>query len=242
MRTTTVIVGLCLCCLASSAPAQQQDPRIADVTSRVIDAYGGEEALRSVHGYHASGGQLAMQSETPIRVERWFARPDRLRLELAYPDHHETRITDGAQGWTGSSRESLEPANAMKLQAMRLQTARLDTPLRLLEQKDEVEWRDTDTDGRAVLRVPIDTGLYINYHVDPDTWHITHVTMGMAGPPSMEFSADYDDFREIDGVLIPFKEVTYAGGTVTSVYQMTAFEWNPKDLEDELSVGARNTY
>ncbi len=235
-----MIVGLCLCCQAGSVPARQQDPRTADVTSRVIDAYGGEEALRSALGYHASGSQLAMQSETPIRVERWFARPDRLRLELAYPDHHETRITDGTQGWTGPSRESLDPASPLKLQAMRLQTTRLDTPLRLLEQKDEVEWRGKDPEGRPVLRLPIDTGLYIDYHVDPETWHITHVTMGMAGPPSMEFSADYDDFREIDDVLIPFKEVTYAGGTVTSVYQMTDFEWNPKDLDSDLRYTPRS--
>ena len=242
MKTATMILGLFLCSLASAAFAQREDPNVADVTSRVIRAYGGEQSLRSVRGYHASGKQWAMQEATPILVERWFGRPDRLRLELAYPDHHETRITDGALGWTGSSIESLDPANPMKLQAMRLQTARLDTPLRLLEHRDEIESRGQDAEGRAVLRVPIDASLYIDYHVDLKTYHITHVTMGMAGPPSMEFAADYNEFHEIDGLLIAFKEVTYAGGTVTSVFQTTEFQWNPKNLDSELRPGTRNTY
>jgi len=227
---------------ATTPPSQSQDPHIADVISHIIGAYGGEKALRSVQGYHASGEQLAVQIKKPIRVERWFGRPDRLRLELAYPDHHETRITDGTQGWAGSNIDSLEPANPMKLQAMRLQTARLDTPLRLLEHRDEVEMRDTDPEGRTVLRVPIDTGLYIDYHVDHKTYRITRVTTGMTGPPAMEFAADYDQFRTVDGVLIAFKEVTYAGGTETSVFQITGLEWNPKHLDGDLRPGTRDSY
>jgi hypothetical protein len=218
---------------------QPKFPDIATIVSRVIDTYGGEKALRSVHGFHEAGNQWATQSELPIRAERWFARPDRLRLELAYPDHHETRITDGALGWTGDSIESAEPAKALKLQAMRLQTARLDLPLRLLEQQDAIEQRGMDPQGRAVLRIPIDTGLHIDYHVDLKTWLITRMTMGMTGPPSMEFAADYEQFRKVDGVLVPFKEITYAGDTATSTYQVIEFEWNPANLDDALKPGSR---
>lgn len=263
MKIAVMVFGICLCFLASVAPglsiavpagaaaeppaavtpqSQTQDPHIADVISHIIGAYGGEKALRNARGYHESGEQLAVQVKKPIRVERWFGRPDRLRLELAYPDHHETRITDGAEGWTGSNVDSLERAMPMKLQAMRLQTARLDTPLRLLDHKDEIEMRDADPEGRTVLRVPIDTGLYIDYHVDLKTYQITRVTTGMTGPPAMEFAADYDQFRKIDGVLIAFKEVTYAGGTETSVFQITRFEWNPKNLDGDLRPGTRDSY
>ena len=220
-----------------AAAAQKPEPGIADIVSRVVDAYGGEKAMRAMHGYYATGNQWAAQSDEPMRAERWFARPDRLRLDLDYPDHHEIRITDGDVGWLGSSPRDLAPAVPVRLLAMRLQTARLDLPLRLLEHRDEIEGRGADAEGRSVLRIPIDATLHIDYHVDPETWRITRVTTGMSHP-SLEFVADYDQFRTVDGVLVPFREVTYAGGTLTSKLQLTDFQWNPKDLEQRLRPAA----
>jgi hypothetical protein len=221
--------------LARGADASKTD--IPGSVAHVIDAYGGEKALRAVHGYRAAGNQWASQLDQPIHAERWFARPDRLRLDLDYPDHHELRITDGARGWAGSSAADLAPANPMKLQAMRLQSARLDLPLRLLENLDKIEARDADDTGRIVLRLPIDDALYIDYHIDPKTWLITRVVTGMTAP-AMEFSADYAGFKKVDGVLVPYHEVTFAGTTQTSKFQMTSFEWDPKDLEASLAHDA----
>ena len=222
---------------ASQGQAAGEAPR-SDVpgwVAHVIEAYGGEKALRAVHGYHATGNQWAAQLDKPIHTDRWFARPDRLRLDLDYPDHHELRLTNGAEGWSGSTSDDLTPANAMKLQAMRLQTVRLDLPLRLVEQSDKIESREPDENGRIVLRLPIDEGLYIDYHIDPKTWLITHATTGM---PAMEFSADYADFQKVNGVLVPYHEVVFAGTTMTSKFQVTSFEWDPKNLETQLTPAA----
>ena len=240
-RTMSVVaaIGLAAGLFAAGAvlagEPQSGQPKIDDVISHVIDAYGGEKALRGVAGFHARGNQWALQSDQPIETERWFARPDRLRLELNYPDHHETRVTDGDHGWTGDSMTTLRPADEMKLIAMRMQTARLDIPLRLLEHKDKIESRGTDPDDRIVLRVPVDAELYIDYHIDPKTYHITRMVAGKPGWP-MEFSADYDQFQMVGGVLVPYRETTYAGHTKTSTYQTTGFTWNPKDLDANLRV------
>lgn len=240
MQKTSRAALLLVCILALPPAAHaEKKPDLAKIVAKVVDAYGGAEAMRAKQGYHASGEQWATQSEEPIKVERWFGRPDRLRLELAYPDHHETRITSGDLGWSGDSIESIAPSNPFKLQAMRLQTARLDLPLRLLEQQGEIEWRGKDHDGRAVLRLPIDKDLSVDYYVDTKTYRITRIVMTMSGPPAMDFSADYDDFKKVDGVLVPFKEITYAGNTVTSEYHTTAFEWNPVHLDAELQPGSR---
>ena len=226
--------------ISTAALARGADAPSNDITgwvAHVIDAYGGEKALGAVHGYRADGNQWASQLDQPIHAERWFARPDRLRLDLDYPDHHELRITDGERGWAGSSTKDLAPANPMKLMAMRLQSARLDLPLRLVEQRDKIETRKPDDQGRIVLRLPIDDTLYIDYHIDPKTWLITHVVTGMT-QPAMEFSADYDEFKKVGDVLVPYHEVTFAGTTQTSKFQMTSFEWDPKDLEASLKHDA----
>ncbi len=218
-------IGLPIGCGSDSNRTNSSDPRVEPLVMAVIDAYGGEEALRAIEGYHTKGIQRALQSGVTIQAERWFGRPDRLRLELDYPDHHETRYTVGAEGWAGSSGDDLRPASAAKLQAMLLQTARLDLPVRLLERLSDVEWRDPDERQRQVLRLPISAGLYVDYHVDSASHRIVRVTMWMAGPPEMEFAAEYGMFHQIEGVLIPFHEVTYAGASATSEFQVTEFEW-----------------
>jgi len=47
----------------------------------------------------------------------------------------------------------------------------------------------------------------------------------------MEFAAEYGMFHNIEGVLIPFHEVTYAGSSATSEFQVTEFEWTPSNKD-----------
>lgn len=228
----------CLILLAAASASRAGEPAtVADVVTGVVKAYGGEKKLRSVNGYHASGEQWAAMSNQTIQAERWFGRPDRLRLNLVYPDHTEIRLTDGKAGWSGSSDDSLEPANPMKLMAMRLQSVRLDIPLRLLEQGDQIALQESDSDGRIVLRLTIEEGLHIDYHVDPKSFRITRAVTAMEAPQPMEFVADYDKFKKVDGILVAMKETTYAGETLTSRLELERFDWNPKDLEAHLEAG-----
>lgn len=228
----------CLILIASTATSRAGQPAtVAEVVAGVVKAYGGEKKLRSVSGYHAGGEQWAAMSNQTIQAERWFGRPDRLRLTLAYPDHTEIRLTDGNAGWSGSSDASLEPVNPMKLMAMRLQSVRLDVPLRLLEQEDKIAQLEPDGDGRIVLRLAIEEGLHIDYHIDPKSLRIMRAVTAMEAPQPMEFAADYDKFKKVDGILVAMKETTYAGETLTSKLELKRFDWNPKDLEAHLSAG-----
>jgi len=211
---------------------------VGDAIAAIIDAYGGEEALRSIHGYHARGVQLTVHNHAIIRVERWFARPDRLRLEFAYPNHHETRYTDGLKGWVGSSVQDLRPAAPMRLAAMHMQAARFDLPLRLLEHATEVVWRRPDEKDRIVLRVPIAGGRYLHCHVNKETFRIEVVSMWNPGPPPTRLVVSYEKFNLIDGALVPFAEVTYMGSRLASRLEVYEFEWNPVGLDAALQRAA----
>jgi outer membrane lipoprotein-sorting protein len=233
-RLSLTAIILFITVTASSA---KEPPTVAEVVAQVVKAYGGEKKLRSINGYHANGEQWAAMSNQTIEAERWFGRPDRLRLTLVYPDHTEIRVTSGSAGWSGSSDDSLEPANPMKLMAMRLQSVRLDVPLRLVEQADKIALQEPDQDGRIVLRLAIEDGLHIDYHVDPRSYRIMRAVTAMEAPQPMEFAADYDGFKKVDGILVAMKETTYAGETLTSKLELKSFDWNPKDLEARLSAG-----
>src|SRR5262245_7619229 len=228
----------CLTLLIAVSPTHAKQPAtVAEVVAQVVKAYGGEKKLRSITGYNASGEQWAAMSNQTIQAERWFGRPDRLRLNLVYPDHTEIRLTAGNAGWSGSSDDSLEPANPMKLMAMRLKSVRLDVPLRLLEQQDKIEQQEPDRDGRIVLRLTIEEGLHIDYHVDPKSFRVTRAVTAMEATQPMECAADYDGFKKVDGILVAMKETTFAGETLTSKLELKSFHWNPKDLELHLNAG-----
>jgi hypothetical protein len=183
-----------------------------------------------------AGKLQAVQRQQEAITTRWFGRPDRLMLELHYPDHSEYRLTRGSRGWKGPSPSRLAPANSVLIQSMRLQTLRLDFPLRLHERRAEVEDLGEDADGRTMLRLQVDELLNITWHVDPLSFRIPRVSLEMVGPPAMKFSAEYSLFHMISGVLVAFHEVTYAGGTKTAEFRATDFELNPSALSTQLQV------
>ena len=46
----------------------------------------------------------------------------------------------------------------------------------------------------------------------------------------MTFSAHYDLFHEVEGVLVAFRERTFSGDVQTSMFQATDFKIDPPDL------------
>ncbi len=197
------------------------------LVTQVLAAYGGEAALSAIHAYRAEGPLTAVQENKEAQVVRWFERPDRLRIEIRYPDKGELRITAGTRGWAGSDDRHLEPVEGSFLQSMRLQTVRLDLPIRLSEHESELSFQPDDDQGRRVLRLPLEGGLTVDYHVDPGSGHIEHTTMTMPGPPSISFESELSDFRYVHGVLFPYREDTAAGGTKTAVMRFESVDLNP---------------
>ena len=95
---------------------------------------------------------------------------------------------------------------------------------------------EDDEAGRRVLSHDWGDGHVMEYHIDRESHHITHMAMHMDGPPAMTFAADYDDFRSVGGVMMPHREVTLAGPTVTSKVVLDTFIFDPPDLDDFLEA------
>ena len=214
----------------SGGREQSSDPTVHKLVQGVVAAHGGEKALSRVKGYMAEGQLYATHRNVRIRTRRWFGRPDNLLLELNYPDQPEWRLTLGSMSWKGPDADHLSPASGPMIWSMRLQTARFDLPLRLLENEKDVVLLDPDEAGRAVLLHQLDDGLSLKYHIDPDTQRIVKMTMAMTGPPAMTFEADYINFKEVEGVFFPHGEVTRAGGTITSRVVLDKITINPANL------------
>lgn len=236
MRHLLLILVMFICFVTgcTSPENRSTDRQIRNLVDDVIQAYGGEPALQKITGYVAYGKLHAPHRNALIRTTRWFQRPDRLLLELNYPDQPEWRLTLADKSWTGPSVADLQPAIGPVTWSMRLQTARFDLPLRLLEREMELQMREPDAGGCSVLRLNLGDGLSIDYHIDPESHYIVRMTMGMIGPPAMIFAADYSGFEEVNGVIFPHRETTWAGETMTSRVVIERFNINPPGLAESL--------
>jgi hypothetical protein len=225
---------LALTLAATAATAAVAAPRggaAGPLLDRCVAAYGGKAALDRAAVARHEGRVTSVLQPGAGRIVRAYARPGRLRVEIAYPGSTpEVRIVDGGRGW----RNGEEVASA-RLAAMILQATRVDLPALLSAWRDRVEDRVADhVDGTPVriLAVQPAPGLEVEAAIDVATGRILR-SRGASRDPAMplEFVTGYEDFRKVDGVLVPFRERSWANGRSTGETVLEKVEF-PKALPD----------
>ena len=218
----------------SRAPAQEA----AELAALCVEAYGGEEAIAAASAFVQIGEIISTgRSSGAGRILRAFHRPDKLRVEILYPDRDvELRVLVGSQGWRGGQRVSGPMHQSMVLQAIRL-----DFPAFLLaapEQLSEAEPVERDGGTFRVLVMEVTAGLTVSAEIDPETGRIhrtiAHIPFDRA-PQGLEFVNEYSDFREVNGVLFAFHEVMYAQGRHTAditLEEVTTYDVLPAEHFD----------
>jgi hypothetical protein len=214
MTLALLAIGL----LAVPAPGAQ---KLGALVDRVAQAYGGEKALSRVRAVRETG-TLETQRGT-ARMLRLLAPPDRLRVEIAYPEGRgEVRVLDGPHGYRNGEMVSGPPRDAMVLQA-----ARLDLPGLLLRKRAKlVDLGEVVREGRKLLGigVPLDGSLNVAIAVDPQSARIVRSEGALSGAGGMRFATVYSDFRTVDGVLFAFHEENFAGGQHTGMIKIERVE------------------
>ena len=204
--------------LLAAPPAALPRPRepVESVLSRIVQAYGGRDALARARAFRQEGSVTSLLHPGATgRIERAYARSGRLRVVTRYAGAtDEVRVVDGGRGWRNG-----EPSDGARFAAMVLQAARLDLPALLDAWRQKVTDRgEADLDGRAlrVLALEVGPGLTVEAHVDPATGRILRSTSRGPGPGvPLEFATTYSDFREVGGVLFAFREGNWANGSTT---------------------------
>lgn len=211
----------------SQAPAQDG----AELAALCIEAYGGEEAIAAASAFMQIGEIVSTGRDRGAgRLLRAFHRPDKLRVEILYPDEDvEIRVLVGNQGWRGG-----RPVGGAMHLAMVLQAIRLDYPGFILAAPEQLAEADpVERDGQSfrVLVMDVGAGLTVAAEIDAETGRIhrtiAHIPYERV-PQGLEFVNEYSDFREVNGVLFAFRETTYAQGRHTA--DITLEEVNTFDV------------
>jgi len=225
-----LLAAACVC-LTTAAPLRAAEPAVKGpdaLVDGVLAAYGGKAALDKVKAYRMEGSVASVMRGNGA-LARTFARPDRLRITLDYPNHPEARILDGARGWRSDGQGNMPPAEGFLLTSMVLQAARADLPWLLNERRSTLKMLAAMEGGKLQgLEIPLGAGLTMTVYVDTATRRIVRSSAVLEAPGmKTNFATDYSDFRTVDGVLFSFREANFASNQSTGDTVITRVVVNP---------------
>lgn len=220
-RITGLILLISLVVLYPRLAAAQSPSDAAQIVDNILRAYGGRAALERMHGVRHSGQIQSYRLGKTGTLSRLFVLPGRLRVDLNYSDGpSEQRITTADGAWRDG-----RPATAPMHLAMQLQSARFRLPLLLTEGPTTLLGK---SEGRLHLQMPMTDTTSMEVLVDPASWRIVR-SMGQMNFNGMRmaFTADYSEFRNVDGVLFAHREELAAMGMPTGIATLERIEVNP---------------
>lgn len=236
---TPLIITLSLVGGALPAVSQGQsansDP--APIVERVLEAYGGEDAVRSVRSYRQEGMLVTAVGGAHGQVYRISEGPGKLSVLVDYPGRSEVRLLEDGAAWRGTSPASLAPVEGPLEGAMVLQAARIALPRLLDDLRAETSLEGPSEEGRTVLAVRLSPDLALRVFVDDETSLIVRTESVLeSGPAMVGFATDYSDHQMVDGVVFALREVTYASGRHTATTMINSVELNPEGPRARLPI------
>lgn len=209
--------ALFLVLFLASTPALASEA--TDLAALTIAAYGGPEAIERIKSFKQSGALTSNRYGKTGTVERTFARPDKLRIDIQIPGApHETRVLNGERGWRNGREDQPMMAKAMFLQA-----ARLDLPYLIMTAGQNIKMfgpiEGEDTRNLKGLEIPMMDKLRLIAIIDADTGYIvrSHGLILVAPGHEMEFSTVYSGHVERNGTVFAAQEDHFVRGQATGI-------------------------
>jgi outer membrane lipoprotein-sorting protein len=205
-------------------------PQEKALIAQIIDAYGGKKKLSEVVSISAEGRITKRFPEDKGTYYRYMKRPGKLLVDIKYSESSEKRILNGNHGYRGTNGK-VEAVKGPPYDAMVYQYDQLDLPFGFLDRslsvaalhKDKLNGADVD-----VLELKDREGYEIEIYVGARD-HLVLKATGYfkIGRNETSLSAEFSDFRKVDGILLPFRITNYARDFKISETEITKYMINP---------------
>ena len=229
MVMRSLVVAL-LSAAAFIAPGAGYTADAGMLVEKVIEAYGGKSRLSAVAAISAEGRITAFVRGDEGTYRRTLRRDGSLFVDIVYSRSSERRILHKGKGYRGTGGQ-VEEVSGPRYLAMVYQYNELDLPYGLLDGTLTVSGLRKDTvhgEAAYVLRLADRGGSQMDVGVNAKDSRIVKCTgIFVVGTESTSLSAEFEDFRTVDGVLLPFRVVNYAGGRKISVTTIDQYFINP---------------
>lgn len=229
-RTLVAPLVLALVFLAT-ASSQGQEPapepapsELEQLLAKHYEARGGLDKLRALSSYEVTGRLSTQGFEIPLNARR--KRPNKLRMEMDAQGMKILQVYDGAMAWgvnpmAGQSEIAELPEAEAKTMANQ---ASFDSSLVDPEKQGltlELVGKE-ELDGAEAYKISITSrsGEQQTLYLDAETYlEKRRLAKASANGQEMEIQIDYDDFAEVDGVLMIAKQTNVSPmGTVEIYY------------------------
>jgi len=192
-------------------------PNAKVVIERMIIAYGGEQNIQKLNAYEQVWKIETKTTDTNGTDERMVMMPNSLTTKLIYPDKTEVRMLHNNYGTKKFDNKIIQAKGPM-LDAMKLQLMRLYHPLVLQSKLSAIS---TSEDATHYILTLTQGTVSASYFVSKENYLVEKVIGKLRmGGQDMEFVTLYEDYRPIHGVMVPHKEVKYAGDVNTAIMHL----------------------
>jgi photosynthetic reaction center cytochrome c subunit len=194
-------------------------PPAKEVLDKYLRALGGAQRLARLSSFVATGISIGYGPESDKRPLEIYARAPAARTVIVHTSSGDATTTfDGQQGWIAAP---YRPVPVLAISGQDLEALRLEAQLVFPAQLPQalVNWRvgaPTFVGGRAVDVVQGRTpnGLLATFFFDRDSGLLVRSIRYTDSPVGrIPTQIDYADYREVDGIKIPFRwTVTWLSG------------------------------
>ena len=192
-------------------------PHADVIIKRMIVAYGGKQNIQQLNAYEQFWNIETKTTDTNGTDERMVMMPNSLSTKLLYPNKTEIRMLHNNYG-TKKFDDQLIQAKGPMLDAMKLQLMRLYHPLVLQRKLSHIH---ASEDAKHYILTLTQGSISAQYFVSKERYLVDKVIGKLQmGAQTMEFVTLYKDYRPVQGVMVPYKEIKYAGNVNTAVMHL----------------------
>jgi hypothetical protein len=189
---------------AAAATPEPPPPSVEQVLDKYVEAIGGKAALEKLSTRVVKGSRVNADGSV-VPTEVYQKAPDKVFIAVTYPNISYYTAFNGADAWARDSRGSGEITKELSVIARRdseffygtrpglAAGAKLDGRQKVGEQEAYVVSATSPEGGTESLFFDTKTGLLLRRRVEVQT------ALG-----SFPIQIDYEDYRQVDGVMIPF--------------------------------------
>lgn len=222
---------------AEPAIPAEQSTKANTLISQIVEAYGGRESLAKVRNIYSRSYHKIYQADNDGWITRYLQRPGKFRVETALHQATGTRQLAGDRVWMGSGKEPLKEADTQTREWIVFLFNSQDLPFSLAEGKWTLVPGEKEKNGNARVEVLImknSSGLELTLEIGAKSHLITKVTGAITkGKERITISQEYQDFREVNGIKIPYRIINHYDNKPYAVSTLAEVKIN-KEMTDQL--------
>lgn len=213
---------------AEAAKPSEQWPTPPQILDKYLQAVGGKDAIAKIKS-RSIKGSLVTADGTSLPFEIAYQSPDKIRAAVSTKQGDVIQVLDGNAGWVKNERENrpLNPIEILRIKSLAQSLEPLvvasPPPRMVFAGKEKLGDHDVYRIGMATpdrrrvrLYFDVQSGLLLRKVILRDT--------PVGQDPEQ---TDYDDYRDVDGVKVPFSiRISYTSNNISGTRKITEIKTN----------------